>query len=120
MLLPALALLAGSCVGTAGAERIASSVAVVFLPPGAAAGPASKQPAAPVALLAWLSVASALLLAAWQPSRQHLPGLLVRNAQRVLDPLSAGLDFLHSGAVGDYIAWVVVGLTLLTAAFGLG
>lgn len=120
MLLPAPLLLAGSCVGADGAGRIASSAAATLLPPGAASGPASTQPGAPAALLAWLSVASALLLAAWQLSRQHLPGLLVRSARRVLDPLSAGLDFLHSGAVGDYIAWVVVGLALLTAAFSLG
>ena len=34
--------------------------------------------------------------------------------------LFGSLDFLHSGAVGDYIAWVVVGLALFAAAFGLG
>ncbi len=119
MLLPALVLLAGACVGAGGAGRIASSAATALMPPGAASGPASAQPA-PVAVLAWLSVALALLLAAFQLSRHHLPGLLARSAQRVLDPLSAALDFLHSGAVGDYLAWVVVGLALFTAAFGLG
>jgi len=119
MLLPALALLAGSCVDAAGAGRIASSAAAALMPPGAADGPAFPQPAIPVAALAWLSVGLALLLAACQLSWRHLPGLLVRGAQRVLDPLSAGLRFLHNGAVGDYIAWVVVGLALLTAAFGL-
>lgn len=116
MLLPALVLLAGSCIGAAGAGRIASSAAAALLPPR----PASPQPAAPVAILAWLSVALALLLAAWQLPRQRLPGLLVTSAQRVLNPLSAGSDVLHSGAVGDIIAWLVVGLALFTAAFGLG
>ena len=120
MLLPALALLAGSCVETAGAGRLATSAAAAFMPPGAAAGPAFPQPGAPVIVLAWLSVVLALLLAAWQLSRQRLPGPLNRSAQRVLGPPGAGLDFLHSGAVGDYIAWVVVGLALFTAAFGLG
>ena len=119
MLLPALVLLAGSCVGAEGAGRIASSAAAALLPPDAAAGPASTQPA-PVAVLAWLSVGLALLLAACQLARQHLPGLLNRSAQRLLGPLGAGLDFLHSGAVGDYVAWVVVGLALFAAAFGLG
>ena len=51
----------------------AGGIAPIFYtyPPGTAAGPASTQPA-PVAVLAWLSVASALLLAAYQLSRHHL------------------------------------------------
>lgn len=120
MLLPALVLLAGSCVGAAGVGRIASSVVAVPMPPGAAVGPASTQLGAPVTVLAWPSVGLALLLAVHQLSRQHPPGLLNRSAQRVLDPLSAGLDFLHSGAIGDYVAWVVAGLAPFAAAFGLG
>jgi len=119
MLLPAVALLAGSCVDADGAGRIASSAAAALMLPGTADGPASLQPAIPVTLLAWLSVGLALLLAACQLSWRHLPAWLATGAQRVLDLLSAGLRFLHDGAVGDYTAWVVVGLALLTAAFGL-
>lgn len=37
----------------------------------------------------------------------------------VTKPVAAGLDFLHSGAVGDYVAWLAVGLALFTAAFAL-
>ena len=85
---------------------------------GTADGPAPSQTAIPATLLAWLSVGLALL-AACQLSWRHLPAWLATAAQRVLDPLSAGLRFLHDGAVGDTIAWVVVGLALLTAAFGL-
>lgn len=47
-------------------------------------------------------------------------GTAQQERRRLLDPLSAGLDFLHSGAMGAYTAWVVVGLALFTAAFGLG
>ena len=111
---------AGVAMAAGGLLLAGLPAAAALLPPGSAAGPVSTQPAASAALLAWLSVTLALLLAAYQLSRQHLPELLVRSAQRVLDPLSAGLDFLHSGAVGDYIAWVVVGLALFAAAFGLG
>jgi len=34
-------------------------------------------------------------------------------------PLFAALDWLHSGLVGDYVAWIVAGLALFALAFAL-
>ena len=77
------------------------------------------EPAASSTLLAWLSVCLALILAACALSRQHLPDVLTRTVKRGLDGAGAGLDFLHGSAVGDYVAWLVAGLALFTAASGL-
>ena len=114
MLLPTLVLLAGASLdaGTGTLASSAASMAMGHVPPG-------TEPTATSTLLAWLSVSLALILAAYALSQQHLPGVLTRGVRRVLDVAGAGLDYLHSGAVGDYVAWLVVGLALFTAAFWL-
>lgn len=45
--------------------------------------------------------------------RQRLPGLLRRRAGRVLDRPVAVLKGLHSGIVGDYVAWLTFGAATL-------
>jgi hypothetical protein len=35
----------------------------------------------------------------------------------LLMPLSVVIDRLHNGVVGDYVAWIVVGLALLSLSF---
>jgi len=75
---------------------------------------------APVSsLLAWSGVAFALLLAGtglWHPA---LPRPVLKTAKFLVRPLAASLSYVHSGAVCDYVAWLVVGLALFTAAFAL-
>ncbi len=114
MLFPTVALLAAACAGAdALASRAASMATGVAFIPGAA------QPAAPGTLLAWLSVGLALAVAAYALSAHRLNGPITGGARHVLDLAGAGLNALHSGAIGDYVMWIVVGLALFTAAFWL-
>ncbi len=80
---------------------------------GAAAGAATHAPG----VLPWVTVGLALLLAAFDLLQRHLPGPVTAVVGRVTGPLATGLGALHSGAVGDYVAWLAVGLALFTAAF---
>lgn len=83
-----------------------------------AAGEAATAPRAGH-LAGWASLAGAATLAAFDLLHDRLPGPVQSAARRVTRPVAAGLDYLHSGAVGDYVAWLVVGLALLTAGFAL-
>ncbi len=112
MLLPTLVMLASACLD-AGAGSLASSAASMVMGVPSPTGP---EPAAPATLLAWLSVGLALAFAAYALSEHRLPRVLTSGARRLLGPASAGLNYLHSGAIGDYVAWLVVGLALFTAA----
>ena len=117
MLLPTLVMLAGACLD-AGAASLASSAAsmAMGMPPSAI----PPQPGAPATLLAWLSVGLALAMAAYALFEHHLPDASTSGIRRVVSLAGAGLDYLHSGAIGDYVAWLMVGLALFTAAFLAG
>jgi multicomponent Na+:H+ antiporter subunit D len=71
-------------------------------------------------LLAALSLAGAVALAATALARgpiSHLPG---GAPGRGLRTALAGLRALHSGHVGDYVTWLVVGTVTLGAAWAAG
>ena len=70
-------------------------------------------------LFAWAAVALALLLAAFDLLHRRLPASITKTTVLLARPFATGLDELHSGAVGDYVAWLVVGLALFTGAFWL-
>ena len=55
------------------------------------------------------SLLGALALAACGLYRRRLPGLVRRWSERVLDAPVAVLKDLHSGVVGDYVAWLTFG-----------
>ncbi|HEY1794694.1 MAG TPA: proton-conducting transporter membrane subunit [Stellaceae bacterium] len=57
-----------------------------------------------------LAVLAAIAIAAFDLFRDRLPRFLPRSVDRVAEPLFRGLGVLHSGLVGDYVAWIVVGL----------
>jgi multicomponent Na+:H+ antiporter subunit D len=61
----------------------------------------------------WIGVGLALLIAAYDLSRQHLPVLLTHASGAAFRPLYTALDAWHSGLVGDYVTWIVVGLALM-------
>ena len=65
-----------------------------------------------------LSVALAVLIAAAAVLRTRLPGwaVAVADAGR---PALRGLRALHSGHIGDYVAWLLVGVVSLGAALGV-
>jgi multicomponent Na+:H+ antiporter subunit D len=133
MMLPVLVLLVGSlAVGVVPAAARAVSTAVeAFVDQagyvGAALTGTRSASYAPLPEAAWtttgvllglLSGALAVGIAAlalWAP---RLPAL-VRGAARRLAPALTPLRRLHSGHVGDYVAWLFVGVTALTALIGL-
>jgi len=129
MLLPVALLLLLSLPGSYEAGRLAWRCAAQFMHPDTAAilGGDSRSNEAlpdrePVPLafwLPWLATVLALVIAGADLSRRHLPGVLTAAIDRVVDPLQGGLRLLHSGLVGDYVMWIMVGLALFTIAFAL-
>jgi multicomponent Na+:H+ antiporter subunit D len=75
-----------------------------------------KLPAASV-LWGVVSFAGAILLAATALHRERLTAAL--RAVRPTRPVFAALQTLHSGAIGDYVTWLVVGVTVLGGLFAL-
>lgn len=70
----------------------------------------------------WLAAASvfaSLAIAAFQLWQHRLPPVLVRGGGLALQPLFALLRVVHSGLIGDYVLWLVVGLTVFGAGFAL-
>lgn len=64
-----------------------------------------------------LSVGLALLVAASAVFGARLPGWITTTARAALPPLRV-LRGLHSGHVGDYVTWLVVGVVALAGAVG--
>ncbi len=131
MLLPAAALLLLALVATRGEARLALAAASRFVAPNEAAligGGAAVASPAPPSLAAspedrswweWLSLATSVAIAAYQLGRDRLPRGLVRTIDRMGDPVAGTLSRLHSGLVGDYVAWIAVGLALFAFGFAL-
>lgn len=113
-LLLALALLPGDLV-TQAAAVAAAGFAREGMPATASAPPVKLSDALPM-----LATALAIALAAFDLFRDRWPAWLVRASDRALQPLFHGLNVLHSGLVGDYVAWIVFGLGgfALVLAFG--
>jgi multicomponent Na+:H+ antiporter subunit D len=80
--------------------------------PSTARRPAFEPGAAPYAYGA-ASTVGAIGFALFGLYRRRLPGLLRRPAGRVLAPAAATLKGLHSGVVGDYVAWLTFGAAAL-------
>jgi multicomponent Na+:H+ antiporter subunit D len=133
MLLPIVVLLAGSlAVGVVPAVGRAVSVAATEFLDGsgyvdqALAGTPATPPEA-LAEAAWttsgvllglLSAALAVGLAALAVGAPRLPSLL-RAAARPLTVALSGLRRLHSGHVGDYVAWLFLGVAAFAALLGV-
>jgi multicomponent Na+:H+ antiporter subunit D len=66
-------------------------------------------------LYAFGAVAAALSLGVGALFRHGFPQTVRTWAQRVADPPVDRLRALHSGHVGDYVAWIVVGVAVLGA-----
>jgi multicomponent Na+:H+ antiporter subunit D len=60
-----------------------------------------------------ISTVGALGWAAFGLYRRRLPALLRRRVGRVLEPPIAAFKGLHSGVVGDYVAWLAFGAAAL-------
>jgi multicomponent Na+:H+ antiporter subunit D len=68
-------------------------------------------------LVPYLTVGLSIAIAAGNLARRRLPRILVRTNDVLTGPVFRGLHVLHSGRVGDYVAWIVVGLALFAMAF---
>ena len=69
--------------------------------------------------LSWVPMPLALGIAAFDLFRRSLPRSAIRLSDIVSTPLFLVLNWLHSGLVGDYVAWIVAGLALFAVAFAL-
>ncbi|MCE3553269.1 complex I subunit 5 family protein [Pseudonocardia sp. RS11V-5] len=89
---------------------------------GTAAAPAAPSPASgwttSGVVLGLVSSALAALLALAALYRDRLPGPSAVG-RRIGDAVVARLRGLHSGHIGDYITWLLVGVALLGALVGL-
>ena len=127
MMAPAALLLALSLPGADAAARWALRAAAQMMHPDAAAImglPAPAPQAVPPdpgvpgrSAVSWISVALALAIAAFQLGRGSLPRGVADWWSAAAAPVANWLQDLHSGLVGDYVAWAVVGLGLFACAF---
>lgn len=62
----------------------------------------------------------AIGVAALELGRHHFPRYLVRIADFTLGWIFAGLDRVHNGIVGDYVAWLVLGLLVVGGMIAIG
>jgi multicomponent Na+:H+ antiporter subunit D len=124
-------LLAGLALGVApGVPRAFAAAADLFVDGGGYVSAVLGTPAAAVApstahgwtatgaALGLLSALLAVLVALAALYRDRLPVDPAAAARRLL-PALTGLRALHSGHVGDYIAWLLVGVTVLGALVAL-
>jgi multicomponent Na+:H+ antiporter subunit D len=80
-------------------------------------GPEIESWSASSILLGLLSAGLALLVAAAGLYQNRLPQLL-RTASRVLSTPLRGLRAAHSGQLGDYVIWLLLGVTVLALSLG--
>jgi multicomponent Na+:H+ antiporter subunit D len=86
--------------------------------PGEAAA-ASFHPGTAPYVYGAISTVGALGFAGFGLYRRRLPGLVRRTAGRVIGPLAETLKALHSGVVGDYVAWLTFGVAALGGLLAL-
>jgi multicomponent Na+:H+ antiporter subunit D len=69
--------------------------------------------------LPWASVAAALAGASYGLFRQRLPSFVVRPVSVTQSAPTRALAILHSGLIGDYAAWVAVGVAVIAAVLAM-
>jgi multicomponent Na+:H+ antiporter subunit D len=67
-----------------------------------------------------IGLSVALGFAGLELARDKFPRYLVRVADLGLGWIFAGLDRLHNGVVGDYVAWLIVGLLVFGGVLAIG
>jgi len=88
-----------------------ASIAPVTPPPPAAV-PTGVHPLVP-----WVSLGLAVLIAAHDLGRAWLPRTWRRRFERAFfEPIFTAIDRTHDGVVGDYVAWILVGLALFSVS----
>jgi multicomponent Na+:H+ antiporter subunit D len=125
MMVPVVLLLLGSiAVSTHRAGEIATTAAARFIAwdggasLGALGAPRAVAPAEPPhPWVPWVTIALSVLIAAHDLARKRLPRGWLALSERVLTlPVFTAIDRLHNGVIGDYVAWMLAGLALLSLA----
>lgn len=137
MMIPVALLLLLSLPATGSAFRLAGRAAAAMMQGGLTAGtagsgmpgseglpwpegmPGPGLPPPGASWPSWLCVLAALLLAAASLFRRRLPSGAERLSGGLTGALQRVLDRLHSGLVGDYVTWLLVGLAAFTLAFAV-
>ena len=107
--------LAGHAAGwaTRFEDRPAHAAEVLAGKPPAPVRSSGEQAGAAAYGYGFASTAGALAVAAFGLYRRRLPGAVQRLGVRVLEPPVAKLKALHSGVIGDYVAWLTFGAATL-------
>ncbi len=119
MLSPAVVLLGAALIWSDGVRAVARACAASFLTVSGVADPSVPSLEPPHPFVPWLSLGLTLVIAAYDLWRDHLPAWLARATDRLSAPLFGGITRLHSGVIGDYVAWITAGLALFAALLGL-
>lgn len=69
--------------------------------------------------LPWASVAAALAGAGYGLFRNQLPAFVVQPVRATQSAPTRALEILHSGLIGDYAAWLAVGVAVIAAVLAL-
>ncbi|WP_342105834.1 complex I subunit 5 family protein [Methylobacterium sp. SI9] len=69
--------------------------------------------------LPWFSVAAALAGAGYGLFRKRLPAFVVRPVRATQSAPTRALEILHSGLIGDYAAWLAVGVAVIAAVLAM-
>ncbi|SDM43328.1 multisubunit sodium/proton antiporter, MrpD subunit [Methylobacterium phyllostachyos] len=71
------------------------------------------------AWLPWASVAAGLAGAGYGLFRNRLPKIVVQPVSATQSAPTRALEFLHSGLIGDYAAWLAVGVAGIAAVLAM-
>jgi multicomponent Na+:H+ antiporter subunit D len=112
MLTPCVILLGLALFSTSRLDAFAAHAVGPFI---GSSEPAETAAPAPLrsSCLSWMSVGLAILIAGYDLSRSWLPRPFVHATGTALHPVHRVLEAWHSGLVGDYVTWVVVGLAVM-------
>jgi len=119
LLLPAVVLLCLALAEGGTIQRYARLAVVALMSPGQAAHAPVPVPKPPHPILPWISTLLALLIAAFDLFRDRIPHSILVTNDRITTPLRHLLEPMHSGRVGDYVAWIVAGLAMLAIALSV-
>ena len=116
MLAPALLLFA---LALAGGERVSGGFASAARQMLNSPGDTTQFSGEKLFWLPFVSVTLAVAIAGFELMRHRIPTFLAGGVDRLLRPVLDPLSCLHSGLVGDYVVWLLVGLSLFAIAFEL-